>query len=84
MPKATARIVPPSWMPSFDFSIEQPPIVSKTPTVFKPPGRVWEGATVPLPIKNQVSEANAFSGGSGGSRTKKLSTGRALRARLFF
>jgi len=84
MPKATARIVPPSWMPSFDFSIEQPPIVSKTPTVSKPPGRVWEGATVPLPIENQVSVANSLTGGPGGNRAEKLSTGRALRARLFF
>jgi len=50
-------------MPSFEFSIEQPPAVSKGPTVSKPPGRVWEGATAPLPIKNQVSEANAFFGG---------------------
>ena len=84
MLKATARIVPPSWMPSFDFSIEQPPSVSEVLTVFKPPGRVWEGATAPLPIKNWVSEANSLDRGVWGERTEKLSTGRALRARLFF
>ena len=49
-------------MPSFDFSIKQPPTVSEAPTVSKSPGRVWEGATVPLPIKNQVSVANALCG----------------------
>ncbi len=35
-------------------------------------GRDWEGATAPLPIKSDVSEANSFSGGSGGSRTGKV------------
>ena len=29
-------------------------------------GRVWEGATAPLPIEHDVSEANSFLGGSGG------------------
>ena len=28
-----------------------------------PPGRVWEGATAPLPIERDVSEANSFLGG---------------------
>ncbi len=75
MPEATARIVPSSWMPSFDFSIKQPPAVSKTPTVSKPPGRDWEGAAAPLPIEHDVSEANSELGGLGGANGK-LSTGR--------
>jgi hypothetical protein len=51
----------------------------------EPLGRVWEGATAPLPIERGVSEANSELGGLGGRKTaaeRKLSTGDFSRARI--
>jgi hypothetical protein len=55
-----ARIAPPLWRPSFGFSVALPLSVPVVAAGSVPLGRVWEGATAPLPIENDVSEANSF------------------------
>lgn len=44
----------------FGFSVAVPPLVPVVALDGKPSGRVWEGATAPLPIERAVSEANSF------------------------
>ena len=48
------------WKPSFGFSVGFPPFFPVAAPCSSLLGRVWEGATAPLPIKNWVSEANSF------------------------
>jgi hypothetical protein len=50
----------------FRFSVIVLPTVPVVAGGSGPPGRVWEGATAPLPIEHAVSEANSFLGGLGG------------------
>ena len=49
------------WKPSFGFSMGFPPFFPVVASCSSLLGRVWEGATAPIPIKNWVSEANSFS-----------------------
>lgn len=44
----------------FQFSVIVLPTVPVIASGSGPPGRVWEGATAPLPIERDVSEANSF------------------------
>jgi len=46
-------------------------------------GRVWEGATAPLPIEYDVSEANSFWGVRGGVLTPVLLQGSRVIHRRF-
>ena len=65
----TVRV--PSWRPSFGFSAIVLPAVLVVAGGGGPSGRVWEGATAPLPIERAVSEANSFLGGSGGAKNRR-------------
>jgi len=58
------------------FSVAFPPSVPEVAARSWPPGRVWEGA--PLPIKHVVSAANSFWGGLGELPNAKLSTDRTV------
>ena len=44
----------------FGFSVIVSPFLPVVAGGGGPPGRVWEGATAPLPIERDVSEANSF------------------------
>jgi hypothetical protein len=50
----------PSWRPSFGFSAIVLPAIPVVAGGGGLLGRVWEGATTPLPIECVVSEANSF------------------------
>ena len=70
--RTAARIVPPFGDRLLGFSVASPPSVPVVAARSVPPGWVWEGATAPLPIEHDVSEANSFSGGSGGEPNGKV------------
>ena len=61
----------------FWFLAAVPPSVPVVAGGGGPLGRVWEGATAPLPIKRGVSEANSLCCGAA-----ELSTGDFSRARI--
>jgi hypothetical protein len=66
----------------FWFSVIVLPTVPVVAVDGGPLGRVWEGATAPLPIERDVSEANSFLGGSRGLFVaSQHSYPQALRAR---
>ena len=67
MPKATARIVPPSWRPSFDFSMEQPPSISEVPTVSVPTGEGLGGGYCTPPNQKSGERSELIDRGSGRS-----------------
>ena len=62
----------PSWRPSFGFRQSCCRPFPWLLSVANLMGRVWEGATAPLPIERVVSEANSFWGGPGGILTPVL------------
>ncbi len=65
----------------FGFSVIVSPSLPVVAGGGGPPGRVWEGATAPLPIERDVSEANSFCCIAAKlSAARKLSTGAAFSA----